>query len=152
MLKIVFDGCPISQARARHFIRNGKQGMYDPQAQIKKILRIQAQKIIDVQYNGMFKYELLKYPTIDFFFMMPIPKSMPKKMREIASKGMLKHINKPDIDNLIKLQLDVLNGILYKDDCCVAVGKAYKLYSEKPRTIMMIKSREAIITEKELYD
>lgn len=50
-----------------------------------------------------------------------------------------RHIKKPDIDNLRKLIMDALTGVLWKDDCIICQGEPIKRYSERPRTEIFIK-------------
>lgn len=42
---------------------------------------------------------------------------------------------KPDIDNVIKIILDALNGIAYKDDCQVVEVIAVKKYTEETERV-----------------
>jgi Holliday junction resolvase RusA-like endonuclease len=67
---------------------------------------------------------------------MPIPKSTSKKKRAQLIGN--PHVIKPDIDNLAKFALDVLNGIVYTDDACVFDLKVVKEYAEKPHTSIII--------------
>ena len=83
---------------------------------------------------------------------MPIPKSLSKKDRSDAEAGYLKHIKKPDVDNLIKLYLDVLTGIAIEDDNCVAIGSAIKVYSIRPRTEIYIEETEKIVSMNEVWE
>lgn len=83
---------------------------------------------------------------------MPIPKSLPKSMREQAEKGLLKHVKKPDVDNLIKLYLDVLTGTAINDDNCVSLGSAIKVYSYKPRVEIFIEETENIVSIDEVME
>jgi Holliday junction resolvase RusA-like endonuclease len=63
----------------------------------------------------------------------PIPKSTSKKQRlEIGCHPA--YLKKPDVDNLIKIILDALNGIAYRDDKQVYSVTCKKYYSETPRT------------------
>ena len=48
------------------------------------------------------------------------------------------HIKRPDTDNLVKLVLDALNGVFWRDDSQVQI-MAIKLYSEHPRTQVEIR-------------
>ena len=41
------------------------------------------------------------------------------------------HVSKPDLDNLIKLVLDALNGIVWADDKQIRSLRAHKQYSDK---------------------
>lgn len=44
-----------------------------------------------------------------------MPQSWPKKKRDLASSGLLAP-GKPDIDNVVKLLADAMNGVVFKDD------------------------------------
>lgn len=58
-----------------------------------------------------------------------VPKSYAKKRKEqIMRKEILPAI-KPDIDNIIKIVLDGLNGVAYKDDAQVIEVTAKKTYT-----------------------
>lgn len=83
---------------------------------------------------------------------MPIPKSMSKQERMHAESGLLKHIKKPDVDNLVKLYLDVLTGTALTDDNCVSLGSAIKVYSSKPRVEIYIEETDKIVTMNEVWE
>ena len=72
-------------------------------------------------------------------FYMPIPKSTPKKLREKLVGDTIPHIKKPDISNLEKFFLDVLEvAEVYKNDSQVYEMQAKKLYSDNPRTVVVV--------------
>lgn len=81
---------------------------------------------------------------------MPIPKSMSKAERTLALKGNLKHVKKPDVDNLVKLYLDVLSGIVFDDDNCVSLGMCIKVYSDTPKTVIYIEETNKQVTIEEV--
>lgn len=87
-----------------------------------------------------------------FWFFMPIPKSMSKGQRELAWRGYLKHIKKPDVDNLVKLYLDVLTGTALQDDNAVCLGMCLKVYSIKPRVEIFIEETEQNVTMNEVWE
>ena len=62
-----------------------------------------------------------------------IPKSFSVAKREQALAGVLFPICRPDTDNFLKLILDSMNGIFFKDDSQVYQISAIKLYSLNPR-------------------
>ena len=62
-----------------------------------------------------------------------IPKSTPKKNIEPMLMGSIKPCKKPDIDNIIKVIFDALNGIAYKDDTQIFEVHAIKRYGEQAR-------------------
>lgn len=58
----------------------------------------------------------------------PIPKSWPRAKKAEALAGKLAP-GKPDIDNILKVVLDGLNGIAYEDDKQVVLVQCRKTYS-----------------------
>jgi Holliday junction resolvase RusA-like endonuclease len=117
---------PFAQQRPR-FSKIGKSvKIYDPSKGKKFLFRTDLKRI--------WRYK----PTdetlgVNLEFHMPIPKSFSKKKRALAIDGTLRHIVKPDIDNMAKGVLDAMNGIVYKDDCQITSISAFKCYSEFPR-------------------
>ncbi len=152
MLKLIFPGHPMPQQRCRIFKRGPKICSFDPQTRLKVELKISAKEQLD-DHNKKepSPWTLPQYPKINFLFFMPIPKYMPKKERVFAELETLKHIKKPDVDNLIKLYLDVLSNIVIHDDASVQIGKAIKMYSLNPRTVILIQEMGKTITNYELY-
>lgn len=81
------------------------------------------------------QYFLLKYPRfkplegriqveINAFF--EIPKSTKKEDKELMLAQKINPTKKPDIDNIVKIILDAMNGIAFRDDTQIT-----KLYVEK---------------------
>jgi Holliday junction resolvase RusA-like endonuclease len=68
----------------------------------------------------------------------PIPASATKKFKLAASNEDLPVTKKPDGDNIIKIILDALNQIAFKDDAQVFDVRCIKLYSANPRTVVQI--------------
>ena len=58
----------------------------------------------------------------------PIPKSWPRAKKAEALAGKLPP-GKPDIDNILKVVLDGLNGIAYEDDKQVTMTQCKKVYA-----------------------
>ena len=75
---------------------------------------------------------------VKMVFYMPIPTSWSRAKKELAERGMIRPSLRPDIDNLIKLVLDGLNGVAYLDDTQVVEIYASKAYSKEPRTEVVI--------------
>ena len=82
--------------------------VFDPQSALKRDLKESAEE----QASQSSLISRFKHPRAHFWFSMPIPKSMNRHDRTQALKGHLKHLKKPDIDNLVKLYLDVLTGVV----------------------------------------
>lgn len=84
------------------------------------------------------QYFLLKYPKfkplegrvkveINAFF--EIPKSTKKVDRELMLEHKINPTKKPDIDNIVKIILDAMNGIAFYDDTQITKLYVEKLYS-----------------------
>ena len=85
-----------------------------------------------------FKFEREQAVVINIVFGMPIPKSTSKSKKEDMQNGAIKHIKKPDTDNLLKAVLDGLNGIAWADDSQVIRVCASKEYSTEPYVYIYI--------------
>ena len=53
---------------------------------------------------------------ISILALFPIPKYVSRKTKELMLNGRLFPTKKPDADNIIKVILDALNGLAYRDD------------------------------------
>jgi Holliday junction resolvase RusA-like endonuclease len=133
-IKLVVLGEPKAQARHRHFTRGTFSGTYDPSKDKKEsfasILQSQAPK------------EPISEPiALELDFYMARPRNHYKTGK---NSDMLKdtapehHSGRPDIDNLVKFVQDSLNKIYYKDDALICQLVACKIYSERPRTEIII--------------
>lgn len=77
---------------------------------------------------------------VDIEFVMPRPKSMIWRKREMHSEW---HTKKPDIDNLAKAAMDALYGLAWIDDsqvCSLVIAKRIASGTESPSTEIRIKS------------
>ena len=125
----IVEGRPKPQIR--HKFSYGRT--YDPSCKDKEEF---LQKVIELAPKPPIAAPI----RVILIFYMPRPKYM---FRTGKFKGMLKpnqpiqHSKTPDIDNLVKMVCDALNGVFYKDDSQISQLKAEKLYcdvDEKPRT------------------
>lgn len=64
--------------------------------------------------------------------------SWSKKKRDAALSGALQAISAPDVDNVSKLALDALNGILWRDDAQVCDLHVSRRYAPVAQTILVI--------------
>lgn len=62
----------------------------------------------------------------------PIPKSWPRAKKAEAAAGKIIP-GRPDIDNILKIVLDGLNGIAYQDDKQVFLTQCKKVYADTTR-------------------
>ena len=140
-MKIVIPGKPIAQGRPRLSKRGRFVSVYDPNSKEKKHIREQLES-----YKKPISFE---YPRISFIFHLPIPKSIPKRELEVYNSGKLKHVKKPDIDNLIKLYLDCLDGIIIHADQKVSLGPCVKVYHPEPKVLIWIHETTKMLTHRE---
>lgn len=88
------------------------------------------------------KYNIKQRPTekplnakITAYFKVPTSYSNKKKKELIGQP----HAKRPDIDNIIKIIFDSLNGLAYKDDNQITKIEVEKLYGEEPKVVLEIK-------------
>lgn len=60
----------------------------------------------------------------------PVPKSYGKGKRKACIEGDIRPDKKPDIDNVLKVVLDALNGLAYDDDKQVIEAICRKYYTD----------------------
>ena len=76
--------------------------------------------------------------AVDLIFLMPIPKSVSKKMRMKMISGEIRPTTRPDRGNLLKLIEDVIQDVLIQDDAKIVDGRVAKYYSDEPKTVIRI--------------
>jgi len=81
------------------------------------------------------KHQMIpKYPTVlEVWFFLPKPAS--------AKKSQVYPVVRPDLDNLVKLVKDALNGFAWKDDGQIIETHAFKRYGD-PRIAIQISPKE----------
>lgn len=80
--------------------------------------------------------------SIRLEFVFEPPKSWTKKKRAAALSGELGHTTRPDLDNLIKLAGDSLEGLAFVNDTQIEEIHASKIYGPRAMTRVEIKQRE----------
>ena len=76
-----------------------------------------------------------------FIISVAIPKSFTRRDRERIEKRDLWPTSKPDIDNVVKLLCDAMNGICYGDDKQIVDLLVTKSYAANAQTMVMIKKK-----------
>lgn len=103
LIQFTVIGKPVAKGRPR-FTKTGIA--YTPKA------TKEAEKAFKLAANRYAPPQPFEGPVVvDIVFSFEYIKSLPKKHRELSY-----HIKKPDLDNLVKLVLDSMNGIFFKDD------------------------------------
>lgn len=139
MIKFTVPGEPQGKARARTVrLKTGKTVSYTPEKTELYENWIKSCYIRDcgVMLDGMLELQIVAY-----FKIAGSPKKpewlkrnvKPKKLKELMEGLYIRPTKKPDIDNIVKVVADSLNGVAYKDDTCIVKVVAEKYYSEEPR-------------------
>lgn len=136
-IKLTFEGDPVAQGRPRFARKGNFVQTYDPDKSKQAKLAIRKQAL-QLATGKVFEGAIL----VEMYFFRSMPKSFSKKKAKEALAGELRPLTKPDTDNYIKLVLDAINGIFYKDDSQVVEVIGRKFYSEEPRTEIIITSLE----------
>lgn len=74
---------------------------------------------------------------------MQIPKSTTKKKQAAMLNGEIAPKTKPDVDNILKIVLDGLQGVAFKDDKNVTESQIIKIYGSQPKIEVSI--QEALL-------
>ena len=93
------------------------------------------------------QYFVLKYPryktfegrakvTIKAYF--EVPKSMKKETKEQMLGNVISPTKKPDIDNIVKIVLDALNKMAFRDDNQITKLEVEKIYGQEEKIIVKI--------------
>ena len=130
-VRIEVPGDPVGKARPR-FTRTGR--CYNT----KKTKEFETRVANAFLNSGAKQFSESEPLRIDIVAEMPIPKSTTKKVLRAIEDGTVKHLKKPDIDNIVKAVLDGLNGIAFPDDKQIIMLSAFKKYSKEPKTIICI--------------
>lgn len=136
---IHLPGEPRGKGRPRAFVARGRIVMHTDSATLayEKLMAGAAR-------NGMGNRGPIQGPidlTIEAHFR--IPPSWPKYRRAAALAGTEPHTSRPDADNVVKIVLDALNGIVWRDDAQVVRITASKHYSAAPGVMVAVKEMRA---------
>ena len=126
MISFKILGDPQAQERPRFRVIEMKGKAvpvaYDPKKSKAEKKRIA--QLVTVMYDPDTKRKIYFEQYIplrmSLTFIMPRPKSLPKKVIE--------HVRKPDLDKLVKLVKDALSKVLYHDDAQIVEIQALKRY------------------------
>ena len=131
-IRLVIPGEPRGKARPRVT----KYGAYTPkptrdrEAYIRDCWKAAGAKRISYPDHGV---------ELEVIASFPVRKSWSKATKQYLA-GTL-HTKRPDLDNVVKLVLDALNGGPFPDDGCVAMIRAEKVWTSGPaRTEITIRS------------
>ena len=128
-------GNPQGKGRPRFARRGSYVHTYTPEKTVAYEEEIQTAYLRQCE-NYYFGYAPLEFYVTAYY---PIPKSATKGKRMEIDAGQCRPTKKPDLDNVIKVIADSLNGIAYKDDAQIYYIRIAKFYDDIPRLEVQIK-------------
>lgn len=93
------------------------------------------------------QYFVIKYPkyipietrvSVKITACFSIPKNTSKKNTSLMLENIISPTKKPDIDNIVKIILDALNKMAFKDDNQITKLEVEKIYSTEDKIIIKI--------------
>ena len=93
------------------------------------------------------QYFMIKYPkfkqlegrvSVEIVANFEVPKSTKKQDKILMLENKINPIKKPDIDNIVKIILDAMNEIAFKDDTQITKLNVEKKYSETESVFVKI--------------
>lgn len=126
---------PQQQERPRATGRGRFIRVYDPPKTAKFKRELKQFAMLEMQ--GRTKYEKAISVTIRFY--RKVQKSISKIEHARRTKGYVRPIVKPDLDNYIKSTLDALNGVIWTDDATIVELNTSKWYADDPRIEIEVK-------------
>jgi len=129
------EGEPVGKGRPRFARKGSFVSTYTPKktASYEERVRNEYKK---QAFNHRFPDDAPLKIEISAFY--GVPKSASKAKKEEMLLGKAKPTKKPDLDNVIKIIADSLNGIAYKDDAQIIEASIRKHFSEFPRVEVKI--------------
>jgi Holliday junction resolvase RusA-like endonuclease len=140
IIRLAVPDNPVPKARQRITAIGGHARSYTPKDSKDLVHKAKIRNAAKCWYKDE-PYE--GAVMVDIIFWMQRPKSHYRTGKFAGqikdSMQMAYHTSKPDRDNLDKLVLDSLSGIIIKDDAQVVGGKIWKEYADhRPETIITI--------------
>ena len=101
-------------------------------------------------YENLIKqYFKVKYPryepldgrvAIKIIAYFEVTKNTTKKDKKLIEEGLLSPTKKPDIDNIVKIILDALNKMAFKDDNQITKLEVEKLYGAEKKIVVKVEN------------
>ena len=132
------------QGRPRTTIRGGYASIYDsPEDKANKHnIQLYASEAMRAAVDDSLIDSPLKGISIAIDCYVRVPESMSKKKKEMAYRGEILPLRKPDLDNVMKAVLDACNGVVWRDDKEVTKAQICRYYSDMPRLVVRVSWEE----------
>jgi Holliday junction resolvase RusA-like endonuclease len=130
VVDITIPGTPTAKGRPRFSRRSGRAFTPKKTQEAEDTLKQRAMALLMSQPGLPLRGPL----RLEATFTSTVPKSWPKKKREAARAP----TGRPDVDNLLKLATDALNGIVWVDDSQIVTIVCRKVYGDVPSTRLIV--------------
>ncbi len=127
MSKIVIPGPPVGKGRPR-MTKSGH--VYTPKETHEYEARVKSAYLTQCGEPPISAGHPVSIGLLAYF---PLNKGDSIQRRKAKLLGHEMPTKKADLDNILKVCMDGLNGLAYEDDCQVTFTTAAKLYDEEPR-------------------
>lgn len=131
MIEFTVPGEPVAQGRPRFSTRGSFVKAYDPAK--SKDYKAYVKLVAMAAMNERSLKPLDGAIAVSIKAFVSVPKSKSKKFRQNALKWLERPTKKPDCDNIAKILLDAMTGIVYEDDKQIIRLVVEKFYDEVPR-------------------
>lgn len=121
------------QGRPKAYVKpSGHAGLYQTDADLsyREMLRVLALEAMRKAGYSAAVADAERGFTVKIEALRAMPGSFSKRKRRMAMDGRIPVTAKPDIDNVIKMVLDAMNGIVYPDDRLVQSVWALKAWDD----------------------
>lgn len=132
MIKFTIPGNPIAKGRPRFSRQGNFVRAFTPEKtyNYEQLVKLAFMQADCEKLSGAVKVKIMAY--------FPIPKSTSKKQQKLMLEGEVRHMKKPDAENVSKSILDALNKLAYDDDSNIVELHIEKWYSDNPRAEVYI--------------
>lgn len=132
--KFEIPGCPQGKGRPRIAVRSAHAHAYTPQktAEYEAYIR-------DCYRAALGKYYGNLPIALGVQAIYPIPKRFSKAKQYEALRGAITPQTKPDMDNIVKVVCDALNGVAYDDDKQIVQIYAEKRYGYEAKVVVTVR-------------
>ena len=139
-IKFTVSGPSRGKQRPRICRINGRRVTYTPRQ------TTEYEKLVRAGYTSVSKviFQKDKLLEISILALFTILQRASKKLKKLMLNGKILPTKKPDVDNVIKIILDALNGVCYHDDRQVCRVYFEKMYAENPEVKILIRNIEEI--------
>lgn len=142
-IQFILYEAPKAAPRPRTTTVGGFARWYDPASANKKKIRKLVKEMFPDDWEPI-KGEVHLYIKL----YRPLIKSLNVLDTILALIGIIRPIQKPDVDNLAKQLMDAINKFVYEDDSQVVSLHMEKFYSDEPRTEVIVEYRDNPVTTK----